>query len=468
MIFSRPLPFVEAFVTEIHQGLRTRYGRCTGLSSTQRYWLSFCLMGVFMTNSICWERFSRAGIGGYKAAALSWMFRHSKIPWEHLLEISIRILLQAHGILHGVLVLDDSEKQRSKVTRRITCHKVKDKKSGGYFNGQEIIFLLLVTESITFPVGFAFYRPDPDKSAWRKQDKILKRKGITKKNRPQEPPRSPGFPTKWELALRLLNQFRENQYQVNIKCILADALYGNADFVNLASSIFNGIQVITQLRNNQNIRSRGRKLSLKKYFNRSLGVTRDIQIRGGKEIPIIINSARLFVYAQGVKRFVIAIKYADEKEYRYLMASDLSWRTEDIVRAYSLRWLIEVFFEDWKGCEGWDALTKQQGDEGSEHSLILSLLIDHCLLMQPDQLANLKHKRPAYTVGSMTNRIRLEGLLTVCQDLAASPDPQQLLKQITEAFHELFQLNPSEKHMVGRDLGRMEPTPSLKYRALQI
>ncbi|MBF0620837.1 MAG: hypothetical protein HQL54_02805 [Magnetococcales bacterium] len=149
------------------------------------------------------------------------------------------------------------------------------------------------------------------------------------------------------------------------------------------------------------------------------------------------------------------------------MASDLSWRTEDIIRAYSLRWLIEVFFENWKGYEGWDALTKQPGNEGSEHGLILSLLVDHCLLTQPDQLANLKHKQPAYTVGSVINRVRLEGILTVCQDLATSQDPKQQLEQITVAFQELFQLNPSDKHMVGRDLGRLEPTPALKYRAME-
>ena len=38
------------------------------------------------------------------------------------------------------------------------------------------------------------------------------------------------------------------------------------------------------------------------------------------------------------------------------MASDLSWRTEDIVRAYTLGRLIEVFFDDWKVYEDWDTL----------------------------------------------------------------------------------------------------------------
>jgi hypothetical protein len=35
-----------------------------------------------VTNSVCWARFARASLGTYALAALSWMFRHAKIPWE--------------------------------------------------------------------------------------------------------------------------------------------------------------------------------------------------------------------------------------------------------------------------------------------------------------------------------------------------------------------------------------------------
>jgi len=45
---------------------------------------------------------------------------------------------------------------------------------------------------------------------------------------------------------------------------------------------------------------------------------------------------------------VVALKYPGEEEYRYLVASDLSWRAMDLASAYTLRWLVEVFFEDWK------------------------------------------------------------------------------------------------------------------------
>jgi hypothetical protein len=65
-----------------------------------------------------------------------------------------------------------------------------------------------------------------------------------------------------------------------------------------------------------------------------------ICIRGGEKIIATVSSARLKVDAHGVKRFVIALKYEDEEDYRYLVASDLSWRTKDIIQAYTLRWLV--------------------------------------------------------------------------------------------------------------------------------
>ena len=56
-----------------------------------------------------------------------------------------------------------------------------------------------------------------------------------------------------------------------------------------------------------------------------------------------------------------------------------------MVKAYSLRWLVEVFIEDWKKYEGWGQLALQQGDEGSFRGVVLSLLVDLCLLFHPDQ-----------------------------------------------------------------------------------
>jgi len=464
MFIKTPLPFVQAFVAELHEALE-KYQPGAGLSRLQRYWLSFCLMGILVSNSVCWARFERASLGHYSLAALSWMFRQSKIPWECLLQMSVRVILGKYGVTHGFLVIDDSDKKRCKVTTRIfKAHKLKEKVSGGYINGQSIILLLLVTPRITFPVGFAFYMPDPVLTAWTKADTTLKKQGAPPKQRPPKPARNPQYPTKQALAFTLLEAFKRDHPAMKVKMVLADALYATPPFMDQASTLF-GAQVISQLRHNQNVRFRGNLISIEKYFTQSRGVPHMLKIRGEEAIPVMVNSARLYVDAHHKKRFVMALKYEDESDYRYIVASDLSWRTLDIVQGYTLRWLVEVFLEDWKSYEGWGQLTKQPDEDGSSHGLILSLLLDHCLLVHPQQLARLEHNLPACTVGSLLAKTRVESLLAFIRELLLADNPQEQLTRLSQAIEEVFQLAPSKKHLHNRDLGRLEPTPSLKYRA---
>jgi hypothetical protein len=82
------------------------------------------------------------------------------------------------------------------------------------------------------------------------------------------------------------------------------------------------------------VRFRNRTLALAQYFARYPGVSRSVRIRGGEPVTVIVGSARLYVQAQGKKRFVIALKYEGETDYRYLVASELTWRTEDIVQTF--------------------------------------------------------------------------------------------------------------------------------------
>lgn len=82
-------------------------------------------------------------------------------------------------------------------------------RTGGYVNGQTVVLLLLVTQSATILVDFAFYMPDPVFMAWAKEDKRLKQQGATKKDRPVMPGRNKAYPTKAQLAVRLLQEFKD-------------------------------------------------------------------------------------------------------------------------------------------------------------------------------------------------------------------------------------------------------------------
>lgn len=465
-IFTEPLQFIETHIDGLADALQ-REDPQRKLSHCQRAWLKFCLMGIVMTNTVCWAAFERAGLGRYGVGALSWMFRHSKLAWSALLRISVTLVLRHLNLSSGTLVGDDTDHRRAKQTSRIHgAHKIFDKKTGGYFNGQSLVFLLLVTGKVSLPVGFRFFRPDPKQIAWRQAERRLKAAGVKKSQRPPPPAPDPAYPSKAEIVLDLIREFRENHPEIAIKAVLVDAWFGTQDFMDRAAHHTGKTQVISQLRENQKVRFRGREQSLDEYFTAYTGVPQRLRVRGGEEIEVTVSGARLHVCSHRKKRFVIALKYPGETQYRYLVATDLSWRMLDIVRAYTLRWLVEVFFEDWKLYEGWGPLAKQPNEEGSSRSLILSLLLDHAFLLHPEQRARVENNLPACTVGSLQQRSRGEAFLACVRRVLEAENPAEQLAQLTENVRALLPLVPSGKHMNGRDLGRLEPTPSLRHRAL--
>ena len=161
MVIAKPLPFVSAFIEVIDEAIRAHHPR-HGLSAIQRAWLAFCLTAILVTNSVCWARFARASLGTYSLAALSWMFRQSKIPWEWLLVASVRGLLRCYDLTRGCLVVDDTDKRRSKSAKNIAyLYKLREKESGGCILGQSVVFLVFVTPENHSPGGVCFLSARP-------------------------------------------------------------------------------------------------------------------------------------------------------------------------------------------------------------------------------------------------------------------------------------------------------------------
>ena len=110
-------------------------------------------------------------------------------------------------------------------------------------------------------------------------------------------------------------------------------------------------------------------------------------------------------------------------------------------------------------------MAPQWDEEGSSRGLTLSLLLDHALLLHPQQRVRIENNLPACTVGSLQQQSRMDALIDVIRGIVDAADPHQPLDEIITVTKRLFPLRDSAKHMNGRDLGRLEPTPSLKYRA---
>jgi len=450
MLEVQILPFVQDFIKKVSEGL-LQSNSTYRLTKRQKLWLSFCLTGILLTNTVCWARFERASYGNWLLPALSWMFRNSKINWELLLKSSIEVILEKYNIKEGTLELDDTDRERSKNAKKLyKLGKHKDKKSGGYFNGQGILFLLLVTEKVSIPVGFKFYQMDPELRAWRKEENRLKKKKVRKINRPKEPKRNPSYPTMNQMGVILVAEFKDYFPKIRIKGVKADALFGTSEFIDGVANIYPKCQIISQIRHNQKIRVQGKVYHASAYFNSRAAIESKIIIRGGKQETVYYSSVIAKVESQGKKRLIIALKYEGETTYRYIIAKDMTWRVKDVLECFSLRWLVEVFFQDWKMYEGWGQLTKHIGEEGSRQSLILSLLFDHCLLSHPTQTARIENNLPAYTVGSLRDKLSIESLLQVFKHILEHPNPKEQLQELMKNIDEVYVLRPSSKHMSGR------------------
>jgi hypothetical protein len=443
------LDFIKLYIDLLDESLKGVGG---SLTKCQKAWLSFCLTAMISTNTINWKAWERWSGGKYSDSALSKMLRWGLIPWNLLLLASTKLIISRYNIREGVLVIDDSDHQRSKNTTHIAhVHRIKDKKYEGYFNGQNLIFLLLVTDRITLPVGFSFYEPDPALKEWKGKDQELKKQKVSKKARPTQPVKNAKYPSKLEIALDLLRVFFKNHSSLKIKCILADAFYGSADFVKKASEMQGGVQVISQIRSNQLIRNkRGLLVEVEQHFASENRTHRRIAIRGKKEEIIVLCAQELWVAAHGEKRMVIAIRYETQKDFRYIIASDMTWQHIDVIQAYTLRWLIEVFFQDWKTYEAWSNLAKQQGVEGSSRCVILSLLLDHSFFLHEAQRPCIENKLPLHTIGSLTQKCRLQIMFNAISSIFKSPKPEEAFEEIKKSLEMTISLEKSEKHMSHR------------------
>ena len=140
------------------------------------------------------------------------------------------------------------------------------------------------------------------------------------------------------------------------------------------------------------------------------------------------------------------------------------WRTIDIVNAYSLRWLIEVFFQDWKTHEGWQSMATHQGEIGARSGVVLSLMSEHALLLHPQQSNRIDAVLPAVTVESLCHQLKIEAFLNTVEEIINSDQPKSAYEKMAEQLLKLYDLRPSKKHLVGFDMSQFDEVGYLNKR----
>ena len=290
-------------------------------------------------------------------------------------------------------------------------------------------------------------------SKWSSEDRKLRKCGISKANRPSEPEKK--NKSKSQLASELVIDFFDHFPEVDIRAICADCLYGNKKF-SAPILAKKKVQIISQIRSNQTVYIKNKAINLEELIRRYPGIKQTINFRG-EDKDVIMYGVRVGVKSyDGEKLFVIALKYEGEDDYRYITGSDLSWRAIDIVSAYSLRWLVEVFIQDWKGHMGFDRMAIHQGVKGSSRGVILSLLVDHALNTHPKQSALIKSEEPASTVGTLIDHIKVEAFLETLKDILNSDSPKEKYEDMANALTSMHSLRESKKHLYNLDISKFK------------
>lgn len=433
------------------------------LSRIQTSLIAFLLTGMIVTSSLNFALFSRLSLNSVTERSMSWLFHHAKVPWKALLRMNACILLRTFHIHSARLVLDDSTRKRAKNTEKLYgVHKVKDTKTNGYIMGQEFVVLLLVSDSVTIPIDVGIYQPDPKMKEWRKKDKLLRKQGVAKQNRPKQPEENPHYPSKEKIGRSLMSRFRYDHPTLEIRSILFDNGYLTEFLVAHARRTFPQAQIISRMKKTQLIQiGQRRGVAVENFFQRRGGHVVDISIRGDKKQTIAIKNCRAYVPSLKRKCHVVAIRYLEDKEYRFLVATDLSWTAESICREFGFRWLIEVAFEDWKAYDGIGRFAFQRGVDGVGCVLTLSFLVDGLLLTHPEQLACAASNQPLRTAGSIVRRIQKELLIQFVEELIYGENPREALERLKCLSEFLVSERLSDKHMSGHNIERNRGSPAV-------
>ena len=454
-MLEQPLKSVESYV-----GTIAEHGEVT-LTSKQAKLVARLLSGILLLGAFKVSRIAALFLMEISPPAIYAMLRRSAIPFDKLFWGSLKLVIGLFGVRTVTIAIDDTERERSKGCRALPfVRKAVCKLTGGWIQVQNLLFFVLVTDKVTIPIWFSFHRPS---------QLSKKQKAICRKNPKRIKEFDPRYRTKVDLACiglyivsRMLRRIEDEMgIKLNLRCISADNGFASAQVQQAVVRYF-GCQFVSKANPQQKVKYRGNQPRLCDFFKRISAISKTIKIRG-KCIALEYKAARVHVSSYGRKVFVVAIRYNNDKAWQYLYGTDLSWTAESIIKAYGLRWLVEVFFEDWKMYDGWGVGALQRSVDGAARGLFLSLLVDLFLLYhQRTDLSLREHGRnELYSAGTVIRYLQAEAIHQAIEGVLEHANPRQKLVEVRELLLEVAEKRLSLKHSQQWDFDGLEPSPSL-------
>lgn len=465
-------PVVSDYIQEIKLNMKIFEET---LSNPQMRILSLILLGIAVCNGVCWAKIERFSLRGLSKASCSYFIHHCPLAWAVLLQAAVLKIIKDYEIKKVTLVVDDTNLPRCKLVRALFgVFKTRDKETGGYINAQNLVVLSVVALGVTFPIAFSFYRPDPKVTLYKRELKKAKQKKLPKEQYPKKVERRKNYPTQQEIFLKLLAKVQEFFQKVEKKCgiavkvshIVGDNGYVSGKTVRIIEKTFPNSIFVGRMKNSQCVFDKKLKSmkNVEKAFEKWSTQKIFIELRG-ELIEIEYASARLFVKSFSRKVHVIALRFSDTKEFRYIFGNNLSFRAEDIIKIFSRRWLIEVVFQDEKRYIGRGQKACQQGADGAAKVVFLSLLTDLLLLSHPQQIAQFRAHQPLYTAGTICSLLQIESLKNSIENaILEDENPLEALKQLFKRIEGAMDFRFSKKHLSLPSFPDIEPSPALQKR----
>lgn len=91
----------------------------------------------------------------------------------------------------------------------------------------------------------------------------------------------------------------------------------------------------------------------------------------------------------------------------------------------------------------------------------MSLLVDHSLFFHEDQSSLIDAKLQEGTIGSLTNRIKVEAFLDSVKELIYSDNRKAAYEKMSNDLMGIYELRSSKKHMTNLDMSQYEGKPQL-------
>lgn len=469
MLLKQSLADVSLFVQSLDEFTSETDPNPLRLSRIQKSFLAFVLSAMVIIGHLCWKHFERASLGGRGAKALSFLFCHSKIPWNRLLHKSIERMIHLAGA-QGYFIIDDTDRLRARGTTKLhKTHRIKNKKTNGYGQAQNIVFAVLVTKKLTIPIGFGFYMPDPALTKWTQEDKRLRKQGVPKKERPEKPKRSDEFPTRSAIAVGLIREFMKHHPHFKIESVIADCAYLNNEFIDGVEKVLPNSPIISELPKHYKIQSvvnqneKAKRVS--DYFDGREFHGCSLRLRAGEERSFRVSRSEIVVPCRGNRQMTAVCMHLEgQPEPKVIVCTKRGYRSEKIIMAYGQRWFVEVVIQDWKEYDGWGKWALQRGDEGARSGVILSLVADHLLLSHPLQVKRLETGNQVFTAGSMRRYLRNSAVFCEVKTLLEHPNPRSALRQLADSLITVADLLPSDKHMTGSNSFEFVPELVMRRR----